>query len=196
MKKILFIACLSVVSLSLKAQGVHVNWGVKAGLNLATLNIEDDTTDYSLKPSFNAGLLAHIHFSEDFALQPELIYSGQGTKYSLAGDDYNLNLSYINLPVLLQYMFGGGFRVETGPQVGALISANSKVGSNSEDIKDNFNTMDFSWVFGLGYVSASGFGGDVRYNLGISNINKTDPPKTRNSVIAVGLFYQFGGAED
>jgi len=166
---------------------------VKADLNLASLVSSSNDVDYSYKPSFNAGVLAHIHVTKHFAVQPELMYSGQGAKYTLAGEDGHINLGYINLPVLFQYMFGDGFRLETGPQIGALASAKSKVGDNSVDIKDNLKGVDFSWAVGASYVSPSGFGGDIRYNPGISNINdnRNDDSKIRNSVFSIGAFYQF-----
>ena len=195
MKKLFLFAGIMMLCSLLKAQHTHVNFGVKGGLNIATLRSNSDDVNYKWKPSFNVGALAHIHVAEHIAIQPELMYSGQGAKYSLLGDDVNINLSYINLPVLFQYMFGDGFRLQTGPQVGFLLSANSKVSGNSTDINDDLNTIDFSWVFGASFVTPSGIGADFRYNLGISNINNVDADKIRNSVFAVGLFYQFKGKE-
>jgi hypothetical protein len=196
MKKIFFFTSLLLLSSWLRAQQpfeAHVNFGIKADLNLASLSSSDDVITYKYKPSFNAGILAHIHFSHHFAVQPELIYSGQGAKYSLAGDDINICLGYLNMPILLQYMFGDGFRLETGPQVGLLLSAKSKIGDNSTDIKDNTNDGDFSWAFGISYVSEPGLGVDVRYNLGINNVSTDGETKLRNSVFAIGLFYQIKG---
>ena len=172
------------------AQKLHPHFGFKAGFNVADLKVEN-SNNLDPRASFYFGGLAHLHFSRHFALQPELIFCGQGAKGESAGQDYSINLNYINLPVLAQYMTGTGFRLQTGPQVGALISANSKVGDNSTDIKDNYNKIDFSWVFGASYVSNSGLGADVRYNLGLNNINDASATKIQNRVLAIGLFYQF-----
>ena len=175
--------CLFVISANAQT---HPHFGLKAGVNIADLKI-DEGTDLDPKASLYVGGLAHFHVSRHFAIQPELMFSGQGAKQG----DTKLNLGYINLPVLAQYMTGTGFRLQTGPQVGALISAKSKTGGNSVDIKDELNKIDFSWAFGASYVTNSGLGIDARYNLGLSNVNEDSSPKYHNRVFAVGLFYQF-----
>ncbi|HSB93168.1 MAG TPA: porin family protein [Flavitalea sp.] len=175
-------------ALSVSAQDVHPHFGIKGGVNIANLNLESDA-DLSSKTSFYLGGLAHLHISQHFAIQPELMYSGQGAKYDETDDKINLN--YITLPILAQYMTGSGFRLETGPQVGALVSAKVKHNDNSTDIKDEYKKIDFSWAFGAGYVSNSGLGIDARYNLGLSNIND-GTSKIKNNVFQIGLFYQFG----
>ena len=173
--------------LTVSAQDVHPHFGIKGGVNIANLNLDSDA-DLASKTSFYLGALAHLHISQHFAIQPELMYSGQGAKYDET--DTKINLNYINLPILAQYMTGSGFRLQTGPQVGALVSAKVKDDDNSTDIKDEYKKIDFSWVFGASYVSNSGLGIDARYNLGLSNIND-GADKIKNRVFQVGLFYQF-----
>lgn len=172
---------------AINAQSVHPHFGLKGGLNFSTLNLESNT-DLKSKVGFHIGGLAHLHISKHFAIQPELVYSGQGAKFE--ANDSKLNLNYINLPILAQYMTGSGFRLETGPQVGALVSAKVKNDGNETSVKDEYKKVDFSWAFGAGFVTNSGLGIDARYNLGISNIND-GTSKIRNSVFQVGLFYQF-----
>jgi hypothetical protein len=169
-------------------------FGLKAGLNLAKTT-NDNGLSRDLKAGLHAGVLAHIHLTHQFALQPELVYSGQGAKYTVLGDEHNLNLNYVTIPVMLQFMFDNGFRLQTGPQLGFLFDVNDKFNGNETGFftSDDFKTIDFSWGFGLGYLGYSGFGVDARYNLGVSNINdNTDPDlnsKVRNSVIQIGVFY-------
>jgi hypothetical protein len=55
------------------------------------------------------------------------------------------------------------------------------------------NPIDLGVGIGLSYVVPStGFGFDVRYNHGLSNINKTDAIKSYNRGAQFGLFYIFG----
>jgi hypothetical protein len=77
------------------------------------------------------GLFAYIHPNYLFALQPELLFSSQGSNYD--GDRIS-KLNYVNLPVLVQYIFNNGFRLETGPQVGLLASTKTDVGNRETDI--------------------------------------------------------------
>ncbi len=170
----------------LLSQPSNVRLGLKAGVNIASLNVENGV-DFSSRASFYAGGLAHIHVSPHFAVQPELYFSGQGGK---DGSEI-LKLDYLNLPVLFQYMTGNGFRLQTGPQLGVLVSAQDKNGDVKVNVKDDMNAVDFSWSFGAGYqFPGTGWGVDGRYNLGISNVND-GVTHVENRVFSIGLFYQF-----
>jgi hypothetical protein len=81
--------------------------------------------------------------------------------------------------------------LQTGPQVGFLVSAENEVGKVQVDVKDQLKTADLSWVVGASYISKTGLGVDARYNFGITNINEAESPKARNMVFQVGAFYQF-----
>ena len=187
MKKLFcFVAAILILSIA-KAQETH--FGVKAGVNVASVEVEDGD-DLNSKAGLHVGGLAHIHISQHFALQPELVFSMQGGKAE-DNDDVKLKLNYINVPVLAQYMINDGFRLQTGPQLGFLVGAESKVGDVEVDRKDNYSTIDFSWAFGAGYLFPSGFGVDARYNHGISNISDVSGVEVRNRVFQFGLFYQF-----
>ena len=120
-KTIIFAAAIFLLtSTSVQAQKVH--FGVKAGMNASSLNYTGNN-DMQTKIGFNAGVLAHIHsHNAQWAVQPELYYSSEGAK-SKSNSDASLNLGYLNVPVLLQYMFDNGFRIEAGPQIGFLMSA-------------------------------------------------------------------------
>lgn len=188
MKKFLFITALSLSAMLAKAQ--HVELGLKAGVNFAS--IQQSNSGYKSKTGVNGGLLAHIHLNKSWAIQPELVYSEEGAKYTSNNVKHDLNLNYLNIPVLLQYMTPSGFRLQTGPQIGLLLSAKDEVGDVAIDRKDNLSSTNFSWSFGAGYLLPVGLGFDARYNLGLSNINDVDnSPKTKASVFQLGIFYQF-----
>jgi hypothetical protein len=190
MKKLFVLASLFLSVIFANSQTSRTHLGIKAGVNLANLN--HPTADYDTKAGLHAGLLAHIHVTNHFAVQPELVYSNQGTEYSNAGVINRTNLHYLNVPILAQYMTGGGFRLQTGPQVGFLLDAKNKVkdSETKTDVENFYKTTDFSWAFGASYITNSGFGVDARYNLGLSNINDANATKVRNSVFQVGAFYQ------
>ena len=176
--------CISTASISY-AQETH--FGLKAGINSSTLKIVN-AGDYESKVGFHAGGLAHIHVKKHFAIQPELSFSTQGGK---KGDNYTFRINYLNVPVLFQYMFDKGFRLETGPQVGFMLSAEQEISNVTFDVKSTYSTVDFSWAVGAGYLFDSGLGIDVRYNLGINDISEDNSFETRNRVLQAGLFYQF-----
>lgn len=193
MKKVFVFAFFVFSSIAVWSQS-EAKFGLKGGLNIAkTRNSNKSASSWKL--GLHTGLLAHIHLTPQFALQPELVYSSQGNKYTIPNGEHQLNLNYINVPLLLQYMFDNGFRLQTGPQIGFLVDVNDKQNGNETGIltSSDFKSTDVSWSFGLGYLDYSGLGFDARYNLGISNISNFsgDATKLHNRVIQVGLFYLF-----
>jgi hypothetical protein len=197
MKK-LFIAAIAVMSFGL-ANAQEVSYGVKAGLNVANLApSEGDAGDARI--GFNVGGFVEIGISEKFSVQPELLFSTQGNKYSetILGTkiEFTQALNYINIPVLAKYYVAEGFAIELGPQIGILASANANVSaggeSASESIKDNFETIDFALAAGFSYKFTENFFANARYNLGLSNVAKDSGDFTlKNNVIQVGVGYKF-----
>lgn len=181
MKKIIFSA-LMLLLLNVAFAQHAVQFGIKGGVNFANLKDENNSSD--AKTGFNAGALAHIHLSKSFALQPEVVYSAQGAEYA----NGKMRLNYINIPVLAQYMFGNGFRLQTGPQLGILTTSEFKSGHAETDV-DNLKNTDVAWSFGASYLSNMGLGIDGRYNLGLTDVSKNSDLKNR--VWQLGLFYQF-----
>ena len=190
MKKTIIFAASFFLLLNAKAQEVH--FGVKAGMNASSLNSSPVNPDMQSKIGFNAGILAHIHGpNAQWALQPEVYYSSEGAK-SKSNSDAKLNLGYLNVPVLIQYMFGDGFRIEAGPQIGFLLNAKYSETGTSSDVKDNYKKTNFSIPAGVGYLTSFGLGFDARYNFGISDINNASTgPKIHSNVFQFGIFYQF-----
>ena len=192
MKKISFILLILAAHTIVFAQSPK--FGLKGGLNISTFsNVEG--VDWNSRLGLNVGGLAHIHLSPQIGLQPEVVFSSQGAKYTIgtAGDEHDLTLNYINIPLQLQYMFDNGFRLQTGPQLGFLIDVKDKFNGQETGFftSEDFKSTDFAWSFGLAYLTYSGFGVDGRYNLGLSNNNKAGANTLKNNVIQIGLFYMF-----
>lgn len=200
MKK-LFFAITAIAFSAVTAQAQTTSFGLKGGMTAANVKvkIENVTASASSKIGFYAGAFADIGISENFGVQPELFYSSLGSKQKgNDGDpDETLDLGYINLPILAKYK-NSGFSAFLGPQIGVLISAKDKSGSQSTDIKSEFNSTDFSGVLGVGYTLTNGFGLDGRYQLGFSNIAKhaTAGESIKNSAFLIGIHYTFGGGKE
>lgn len=180
---------------------VTPRFGLRAGVNLATIEIDDDSQSNPIntnnKTSFHAGAFVNIPIGGIFRIQPEVNYSGQGSKVSASilgtevRDEWDFH--YINVPVMLQLQSRGGLFVETGPQVGFLLSAKDE---DDTDLKEDMKKTDFGWGAGIGYLSRIGLGINGRYNFGFSNIYDEDAAgdegKYKNRTIQLGLVYHFG----
>jgi len=201
----------------------QVQFGIKGGFNFAELMTSDNPITvvqgnsqkmrYFPKTSFNAGGFASILFSKKWSLQPELDYSMQGATARPEGNylvtaTENYKLSYLNIPVLIKYKLPAAFFVETGPQLGLLLSGKADetlVGdynTNHYNLKSQLKSTDISWVLGAGYCSPYNIGFDIRYNLGLNNINQGSSSAStaapvpngtiKHGVLQVGLFFLFG----
>jgi hypothetical protein len=196
MKKLFLLSVAIVMATIASAQ---IQFGIKAGLNLANLNISPTSSgeSYSMKPDFHAGLLAQIPLGGKLVLQPEIMYSGQGVNATSSDGTItvkdNLAINYINVPVLFKYYFTKGLFAEVGTQIGFLLSADDKENGSSISFKSALKSTDFSGVFGLGFLSSRNIGIDARYNLGFTDLPKgmQIDQSFKNSVIQVGLFYLF-----
>lgn len=178
------------------ANAQNITFGVKAGANFSNL-VGKDAKDLDPKPKIKVGVygggFVNIGVSENFAIQPEVLYSAEGAQQKESGETAKWNLNYVNIPVLAQYR-SSGFIAETGPQIGFLTSAKVKISNSADvDIKDQLKSTAFSWCIGIGYQLENGFGFGARYNLGIGTIADDSDTKIMGSNIQVGVHYAFGG---
>jgi hypothetical protein len=182
--------------------GLDVTFGAKAGLNLSTFT--GDPEDVDMKAGFHVGGMAEIALNEKFSVQPELLFSSQGTQEDVTffngineqTETIKYNFSYINLPVMAKYYVTEGLSLEAGPQIGVLVSAKAKADGETEDADEllgDLSTIDFGLNFGLGYKLDSGLNFSARYNLGLSNISDESDAdfKINNSVFQFSVGYFF-----
>ncbi|MEP7197114.1 MAG: porin family protein [Saprospiraceae bacterium] len=190
MKKYLALAIVFVTIFSV-AQSQHINIGIKGGLNIYTVNGSNYYKN-TQQLAFNLGLLGHIHLSKRHALQPELVYSVEGFKYESGGSKVDVQLRYVNVPVLFQYMFDNGFRLELGPQLGFLQNAKSREDGTSTNVSYKYQRTELGIAGGFSYVNPpTGLGIDLRYNHGLSDINRGSYYESFNRGVQLGLFYLF-----
>ncbi len=185
MKKILM--CLGFGILTMVVNGQQFQLGAKGGVNIS--NYTGDDVESNALVGFHLGAFINLLFGDHLSLQPELVFSTQGTKIKDAGEEVDWKVNYLNIPVLLKYRFNGGFFVEAGPQVGLKLS--EELGDESTE--DLIKNTDISAALGLGYHGKSGFGIGARYNAGLSKVADFEfegvKPDVKNSVIQISLFY-------
>lgn len=116
------------LSTSLSAQ---ITYGLKAGLNLADIRSDatfPDAPDFKYIPSLHIGLLLGFNLSERLSLQPELLLSRLGGEQEViilgAPTKFKQVLSYVTIPILLEYKLGP-FSIEAGPGIGFLLDSST-----------------------------------------------------------------------
>lgn len=188
MKKI--IIAIAVIVFSTVGAKAQTSFGLKGGMTSSNLKFSGSGVNLSLtsKIGFYAGAFAEVSVSENFAVQPEVLYALLGAKLNSDGDKYKIDLSYVNIPILAKYK-KDGFSAFVGPQIGILVSAKDSDGSST---KNDYNSTDFSAIIGAGYTLMSGFGFDARYQIGLGNIAKnTDGQGTvKSNAFYVGVHFK------
>jgi len=171
----------------------EISFGVKGGLNLSDWNTSLENEKFKMSTLFHVGGIVEIALSDQFSLQPEILFSSKGVKDIEVPDSYNFVLNYIDIPVMAKYYVAEGFSLEVGPQLGILTSAKITDGNNSEDMKEYVESTEFALGVGMGYGMENGFFVNVRYNLGLSDIDKdtTDNDYVKNNVIQFSVGYMF-----
>ncbi|CAM4130720.1 porin family protein [Zobellia nedashkovskayae] len=186
MKKLVFFLTALLTITAINAQ--DFNFGVKGGINIASVGGSAYSSLGSLgtKVSFHLGGVAEFPITEKISVQPELLYSSQGTRWNYGTNDDNLKLDYINLPILGKYYILEGLSAEAGPLVGFLLSTN-------EDDDDRFNSLDIAFAIGASYKLNENMFFSLRYNKGIANINDDSYTggKSQNNVFQLSAGYAF-----
>ena len=185
MKKLVFVLTVFLTVSQLSAQ--DFGFGVKGGVNIASVggNTYSGLGGLGSKVSFHLGGLVEVPISDKLAVQPELLYSSQGTKWNFASSGDNLKLDYVNLPILGKYYIIEGLSAEAGPLVGFLISTN-------EIDDDRFKKLDVAFAIGASYKLNENIFFSLRYNKGIANINGEGfDGKSQNNVFQISAGYAF-----
>lgn len=196
MKRLIFNVLLIFSLTGVQAQ--ESRFGIKGGLNFTNLVGDDYGAD--IRTSIHFGLLAEIAITKKFSIQPEILYSGQGTK----NEDLVLKLDYVTLPIMAKIFVAEGFSLEAGPYVAYNLISEWKWQDGSMDFKDDTSLLDMGAGIGLEYELPTGVFFQARYNVGmltIWNINYSmygiepgpdiENPQTKNVGVQLSVGYKF-----
>ena len=175
----------------------NVSLGLKVGGTLSSF-VGEQATSYKSIFGFHAGGFANIGITKLFAFQPEILYSQKGAEFNNL-INFTTHVNYLDVPLAFHVNADGLF-FEAGPQVGFVLAAHDKISNVAVDTKSGYNSVDFGYLFGLGYQRKSGPGIGLRYNGGFTNIGKavtvgnvTTQNNIRNSAFQLYLTYSFSG---
>lgn len=185
MRKLCITLAVAAIGFTQQSKAQDVTFGAKTGLNIATFSGGDAGRNSLL--GLHVGLTSEIAFNERFSLQPELLYTRQGSE---AEDIVKVKLDYIAVPIMVKYYLADNFSIEVGPQASFLIS--DKADFNDDVLPDedtDASNFDFGLNLGLGYNLGANMFTQVRYNFGITTV--AENPDIKNSVFQLSLGYKF-----
>ena len=194
MKKHLVTLMLAAVSLPALAQQFAI--GIKAGPNFATMDVSDPGATYDNRTGWHGGAFVQWKFSK-IAIQPEILFSQQGSKIKFDTQDLDANYSYVNIPIMVKLYTVAGINLQAGPQFGFLTKAESNYNpitgepiNSTEDFKEAYKKSDVSLSLGVGWDLPFGLTVDGRYNLGLSSVDDEAAFETKNQVWQVSVGFK------
>jgi hypothetical protein len=191
MKKTVALLVVIIIASGAYAQGIRI--GAKGGLNLSGQIYRAD--DYSrsspgILPSYHIGGYVTFKFSEVIGLQPELLFSVQGSKSS----DVKLKLSYINVPVMVRFDVSKVLSFHAGPQFGILASAKREYSGDETDVKDDYKSLELAGAIGATVDLPFGLNFTGRFVKGLSNTISepgANNNKERNFTLQLSVGFTF-----
>lgn len=196
MKKIVFVIAICSIAFVNQANAqAQFALGIKAGPNFANIDANSSIgANYKNRTGFHGGAFALIKLTK-IGIQPELLFSQQGSTVKFNSGDGEANFDYINIPIILKLYTVAGINLQIGPQFGFLSGGEVKNTVNGittiQDAKDFYKGSDFSAALGLGWDLPFGLTLDARYNLGLSKINDgSNSDKAKNQVFQISAGFK------
>lgn len=182
-----------------KASSLTIKYGVKAGVNMSTMgNDMKFDPNFGMGTGFRIGAMANFHWGQRTAnslpgtgwlgIQPEIMYSYQSVK---TGGD-NINMSYIQVPVMLKVYPLAALSIEVGPEFNYLVATSPKqLTVDGATIKTG-DCSGFNMGVGVGaaYELEMGLTLGDRYSLGFTDMAKNLKWKNNGNIqITVGWLF-------
>ena len=182
-----------------ETSGKKINFGIKAGIAVATAHKEYDASLYPDPPKAKSitgvtgGVFLQVPINQKVSFQPELQLIGKGLKTK---DVYNSfyypeKTTYLELP--LNILFKpvspkGSFFIGGGPAPAFYIGENVFYSSGS-----GIKKFDFGINFLTGYEIPIGFSINLHYTHGLKNISgdKSYVPVLKNRCFGITVGYVF-----
>lgn len=202
MKKMMMIAAMMVVAVSVSAQNEvgQITLKPTVGMNIATMTKLNDS---KVRVGFVAGVEGEYGIAENFGISAGILYSMQGVKFKekeggvTETDTYKLD--YINIPILAQYYPIKGLALKAGIQPGFKVSAKESYKATSgnatltdSEKRDDVKAFQFAIPVGVSYEYMN-FVLDARYNIYLTKAFKSESEwkDSRHSVFSITLGYKF-----
>lgn len=193
MKKILLMA---VVLFTAVAANAQVSFGIKGGLNVTTMSLDNKVLESSNRAGFYIG--PTVKFSlpivglgldlSAFYNQRTLNFDGVDTETKTVYEETTKHKS-ISIPLNIRYQIVGlgdtaGLFLFTGPQIDFNVGDKEII----KEAKDwTFNTSDFSWNVGVGVMVANHLQVNANYNIGLSKTGEVKDDYVATLLQAAGL---------
>lgn len=169
-KQVFFSLLISIfIAQTFHAQERAFNIGPRIGANLSNLDTENIQANENSITGFTAGVFLEIYSSTAFSFQAELLYSEQGSEIDSELFTDDLNLDYLQAPLLAKFRFLDILNLHAGPQIGFI----------TNDLENyDVESLDLSSVVGFG-LEVGALRADLRYHYGFRESIQSISAKNR-----------------
>lgn len=189
MKKLLLTAIITMSCMTMFAQEKLFTVGLRAGVNLSqvagnNLSLSGGGKNFTFKNNstraygFVGGIF--MRFGKKIFIQPEILFSQKGGKFDVFEDGksngrtVDLNLTNIDLPVLVGVKLGNVLRINAGPVASFRLSDSGNLGDSIKEYQGQSANETFKDVI-LGYQAGVGFdigklNIDLRYEGNVNDV--------------------------
>ena len=218
MKKIIIVAVCAFCALTASAQRASsssssffstekadggVQFGIRAGLNMAGMAYEEDNVTVSTdnKTNWHVGIIADIPMMESLYVQTGLYLQNKGYKEKEGDYELTANPMYLEIPVLASYRYNfsdaAQLQINVGPYFAYGVGGKIKeTDEGDEDKWDCFGDKGADWKrfdcglqIGAGLTIAKNYYIGAAYEIGFSKIAKNSGDgklKNKNWMFSVG----------
>lgn len=191
MKKYFILLIVSIITSVSFAQGIK--FGPKLGANMGKITGSGFSDKYAL--GYHIGGFVEINFNKKLGIQPEILWSqiksdtvtGFKAVYQnlLNQNSFNdLKLSYLSIPILINYRPSKIITLQVGPQFSILVDNGKNLLQNGQDA---FKKGDFSLLGGV-QLNLLKFRVYGRYAIGLNDISDVgNSEQWKSQTIQVGL---------
>ncbi|GAB4035403.1 porin family protein [Spirosoma gilvum] len=190
------------------ARQSHFHMGLRFGGNFSTIGGADPTAvgqgvQLARVMGFHGGVVFNIG-GPTFSVQPEILYSQYGVRFTLGSDYLQLKYNLVEVPVLLKVAFGQPnlrFFVNAGP-VGSYVSSGTI--SVQEGGQRDSQAIDMTGEGRFFYGLAGGAGVSLqagpgklllegRYSYLMADHEDGSTTKPQNAMLSIGYLFPLGG---
>jgi len=158
-----------------------------AGINSS--QIEGDRLKGYNKPGLVLGIGAAFPINSEWSIEPELLYAQKGSRSSqneqaLNGKIETIALTYIDLPIIVNYKLREDLVLQAGLSPNYLIGAEIDPGTNIgfQNARSQFRDYDICISGGAEYIAWETIGLNIRWNYSLLPFNLVEDNSNLNLI--------------
>lgn len=153
---------ISMISLfiSFSAHALEAEFAFGGGVKSTSIDAKTAGVNSEGRTGYQIGAYAFFPFTEQFQLRSGFLYSQRAFNGSFSGNDYDVKLGYVDIPVTAMYKFSEFGGVYAGPVISFLQGKDY-----NRSVISNAKSTEVPFTIGVNFKFAPQIGADVFYEV-------------------------------